>query len=89
MSSGGKGSSPRPYSVDQKTFGDNWDRIFSKKTPTFRDLEEDADERARLAELGLPKPTPDYEPDDGPLTEDQLRQIKESVNSERTLDGKI
>jgi len=30
MSDGGKGSSPRPYSVDQKTFGDNWDRIFKK-----------------------------------------------------------
>ena len=26
----GKGSSPRPYSVDQKTFADNWDRIFKK-----------------------------------------------------------
>jgi len=30
MSDGGKGSSPRPYSVDQQTFGDNWDRIFKK-----------------------------------------------------------
>ena len=28
---GGKGSAPRPYSVDQKTFSDNWDKIFSKK----------------------------------------------------------
>jgi hypothetical protein len=27
----GKGSSPRPYSVDQKTFTDNWDRIFGPK----------------------------------------------------------
>lgn len=25
---GGKGSKPRPYSVDQKTFDSNWDRIF-------------------------------------------------------------
>ena len=31
MSDGGKGSNPRPYSVDQKTFGDNWDKIFKKK----------------------------------------------------------
>ena len=31
MSDGGKGSSPRPYSVDQKTFSDNWDNIFKKK----------------------------------------------------------
>lgn len=27
----GKGSKPRPYSVDQKTFDSNWDSIFSKK----------------------------------------------------------
>lgn len=26
----GKGSKPRPYSVDQKTFSDNWDNIFKK-----------------------------------------------------------
>lgn len=31
MTTGGKGSSPRPYSVDQKTFNDNWDRIFKNK----------------------------------------------------------
>lgn len=28
---GGKGSRPRPFSVDQKTFDDNFDRIFGKK----------------------------------------------------------
>ena len=27
----GKGSSPRPYSVDRKTFENNWDRIFSDR----------------------------------------------------------
>ena len=27
----GKGSKPRPYSVDQTTFGLNWDAIFGKK----------------------------------------------------------
>lgn len=26
----GKGSSPRPYSVDQKTFDANWNAIFRK-----------------------------------------------------------
>lgn len=26
----GKGSSPRPYGVDRKTFDENWDKIFSK-----------------------------------------------------------
>jgi hypothetical protein len=30
----GKGSRPRPYSVDQTTFGSNWDAIFSKKEQT-------------------------------------------------------
>lgn len=31
MSDGGKGSRPRPYSVDQKTFNSNWDATFGKK----------------------------------------------------------
>ena len=31
MSDGGKGSAPRPYSVSQETYNNNWDRIFSKK----------------------------------------------------------
>lgn len=31
MNDGGKGSKPRPYSVDQKTFDNNWDKIFGKK----------------------------------------------------------
>lgn len=30
MSDGGKGSAPRPFSVDQKTFDENFDRIFGK-----------------------------------------------------------
>lgn len=34
MSDGGKGSRPRPYSVDQKTFDSNWDAIFNKKKKT-------------------------------------------------------
>ena len=33
MSDGGKGSSPRPFSVDKQTFDNNWDKIFGKKTP--------------------------------------------------------
>lgn len=27
----GKGSRPRPFSVDRRTFEDNWDKIFAKK----------------------------------------------------------
>lgn len=30
MSDGGKGSAPRPLSVDRKTFESNWDMIFKK-----------------------------------------------------------
>ena len=58
MSDGGKGSAPRPYSVDQKTFDSNWDAIFGKKKPA-------------------------YEPDDGPLTDDQLRQIQDSAKQDK------
>lgn len=35
-----KGSSPRPYSVTQKTFGDNWDAIFKKKEQPEQKVEE-------------------------------------------------
>ncbi len=28
----GKGSNPRPFSVDRKTFESNWNKIFGKKT---------------------------------------------------------
>jgi len=39
MSDGGKGSIPRPFSVDQKTFENNWDRIFKKPAwCTYSDL---------------------------------------------------
>ena len=27
----GKGSKPRPFSVDRKTFEENWEKIFGKK----------------------------------------------------------
>ncbi len=30
-SDGGKGSTPRPFSVDQKKYSENWDRIFKQK----------------------------------------------------------
>jgi hypothetical protein len=31
MSTGGKGSKPRPLSIPRKKFEENWDRIFGKK----------------------------------------------------------
>jgi hypothetical protein len=39
MSDGGKGSAPRPYSVDKETFSNNWDSIFGKKKPESTTLE--------------------------------------------------
>lgn len=33
MSDGGKGSAPRPFSVDLNTFDNNWDTIFRKPKP--------------------------------------------------------
>lgn len=32
MSDGGKGSAPRPVSIDQSMFDSNWENIFGKKT---------------------------------------------------------
>ena len=43
MSDGGKGSRPRPYSVDQKTFDSNWDMIFKKEKVSELDEEKDID----------------------------------------------
>ena len=33
MSDGGKGSSPRPFSVSQETFANNYDKILRKPSP--------------------------------------------------------
>jgi hypothetical protein len=38
----GKGSRPRPFSVDQKTFDDNWDMIFNKKKKTDQEKFDDS-----------------------------------------------
>lgn len=39
MAAGGKGSAPRPRSVDNQTFEANWDRIFKKNHSTIVDEE--------------------------------------------------
>jgi len=55
MSDGGKGSSPRPYSVSQEIYGNNFDAIFRKKTPQEIDDAKAEDEAfeymKRLADL--------------------------------------
>jgi hypothetical protein len=43
MSDGGKGSSPRPFSVSQETFANNYDRIFEK--PSRKELEDEQAEQ--------------------------------------------
>jgi len=50
---GGKGDTPRPLSVDQDTFEENWNRIFNEKpesTVEF-DVEADNDHVAILATI--------------------------------------
>jgi hypothetical protein len=39
MSDGGKGSNPRPFSVSQETYGNNYDAIFRKPSP--KDVEDE------------------------------------------------
>ena len=63
MSDGGKGSSPRPYSVDQNTFANNWDAIFGKKTPKEIDDAEAEDEA--FAKIPNQKSEP-FDETDGP-----------------------
>jgi hypothetical protein len=45
-----KGSNPRPYSVDQKTFDANWDAIFKKKQES---VIEDRDQKEKEKENEL------------------------------------
>ena len=40
MSHGGKGDRPRPYSVDTKTFENNWDAIFKNKEEVKEEKQE-------------------------------------------------
>ena len=51
---GGKGSSPRPYSVDQNTFSNNWDNIF-KKDKRLEEDQEAEDEAFELIEKQKPQ----------------------------------
>jgi len=48
MSDGGKGSSPRPYSVSQNEFSKNWDTIF-RKDP--REIEDQKNEDEAFEEI--------------------------------------
>lgn len=60
----GKGSTPRPFSVDQSTFDSNWDQIFKKPKKTEGELQAEAFLRDEYYDLddrwdhysGLPNP---------------------------------
>jgi hypothetical protein len=39
MSDGGKGSSPRPFSVNKETFDKNWDAIFANNEKRRKQVE--------------------------------------------------
>ena len=41
MGDGGKGSRPRPFSVSQETFANNYDNIFKKDKPVQVRVQED------------------------------------------------
>ena len=47
-----KGSNPRPYSVDQKTFDSNWDSIFKKKEEQQLTKDKEQKEKEDKNELG-------------------------------------
>ena len=48
MSDGGKGSSPRPYSVSQDEYSKNWDAIFRKDPRKIEDQKNEDDEFERI-----------------------------------------
>ena len=47
MSDGGKGSSPRPYSISHEKFADNWEQIFGKKNKSTTDDNQKKDSNER------------------------------------------
>lgn len=75
----GKGSSPRPYSVDRRTFDDNWNRIFGqKKTEGDKQSEAwlkneyyDLEDKQWDAYSGLPNPDAYKKEDDADKNETQ------------------
>jgi hypothetical protein len=50
LSDGGKGSSPRPFSVSQDEYNKRWDAIFQRDEVTGRDLKEEEEPEEVLEE---------------------------------------
>ena len=50
MTAGGKGSAPRPKSVDAETFASNWDAIFGKNKVPLRSVTEEVENYSEYIE---------------------------------------
>jgi hypothetical protein len=61
MSNGGKGSRPRPYSVDQKTFDNNWDMIFNKRKKSDAEKFDDAVKKNEYYDQDVDPDNPDVD----------------------------
>lgn len=48
----GKGDTPRPFAVDDKTFSDNWERTFGAKAESSPQKESKDGEAAEIRESG-------------------------------------
>lgn len=48
----GKGDTPRPFAVDDKTFSDNWERTFGAKAESSPHKEPKDGEAAEISESG-------------------------------------
>lgn len=46
----GKGSAPRPFEVDHKTYESNWDAIFGKKNDVLRSNQDSGQGEGRTAD---------------------------------------
>ena len=51
MGDGGKGSGPRPYSVSQEEFANNWDAIFGKKKKSDHNSDDDTLTEEQLKQI--------------------------------------
>jgi hypothetical protein len=51
MSDGGKGSSPRPFSISQQEFDTRWDDIFRKSPQEMEDAAREDEEFERIANM--------------------------------------
>jgi hypothetical protein len=84
----GKGSAPRPYSVDQDTFNNNWDAIFKKENNSDDvsphayeyELNKSTGEVEKTFKQGI------YKPNQGQFNG---RQVTDTTNTSETSEGKL